>query len=122
MNIILTLDCAFLFFQNYPSRLTLAELECDLPCEEDIWNAKNPFSEPGFRFTRDITIKRGVEMLFNDVSPPVEIANTKRATSSATKPTFTIFDLFVLIHGTYSQKDSQEHDEGEFKLTHTKQS
>lgn len=97
INVIITLDCAFLFFQNYPQRLTLAELDCDLPCEEDIWNAKNPFTEPDFRFTRNLTVKKGLGMLFNDDPPPVEIANTKRATS-ARQPTFTFFDLFVLIH------------------------
>ena len=115
MNIILTLDCAFLFFQNYPSRLTLAELDCDLPCEEDVWNAKNPFAEPSFRFTRILTIKRGVELLFNDngKSPLVEVATTKRTTTSVARPVFTIFDLFVLIHGTYSQ-DNKGHIDDQF--------
>lgn len=97
MCIIWSLDSAFLFFQNFPSRLTFAELDCDLPCDESLWSAKNPFAEPQFRFDRNMTLRQGMEMLFNNGQPSAQVANTKRTTVSSKSP-FSVFDMFLLIH------------------------
>ena len=90
MNILWSLDCAFLFFQSYPCRLTFTELEFDLPCEEGVWVAKHPFNEPHFEAKRGFTLQDGFEVLFNE---------RPDAQQSQAHPTFTVFDMFMLIHG-----------------------
>ena len=98
MNIIWALDCAFCFFQNYPPRLSMAELDIDLPCIEQIYSSKNPFTEPNFRFSRDLTLRQGLEALFsNGLADP---GNPKRPIIPMRELGFTVMDMFVLIHGT----------------------
>jgi len=97
MNVVIALDSALLFFQSYPCRLTLAEMDCDLPCEESLFSSRHPFAEPNFQFTRNLTLKQGMEALFSAHGSTPELANIKRATTSG-KPVFTLFDMFMFIH------------------------
>lgn len=87
MNIIHALDCAFLFFHNYPCRMSFAEMECDLPCDELLFSSLNPFAEADFKVERGITLRRGFESLFEPGS------------SLAPGEHFRILDMFLLIHG-----------------------
>ncbi|KAJ5787619.1 transcriptional regulator family: Fungal Specific TF [Penicillium paradoxum] len=89
MSIISLLDCAFFFYQNYPCRLTLTEMECDLPCDESLFFSEHPFSEPNFRFSRDLQISEAFENLFAE------------APESDTMD-LTTLDMFILIHILYS--------------------
>ncbi|PNS18904.1 hypothetical protein CAC42_5443 [Sphaceloma murrayae] len=97
MNIIHSLDCAFLFFHNYPCRLSLAEMECDLPCDELLFSNANPFAEPSFKFDRGLTLRQGFEALFED---DTHDANGKQG--HARGDAFTVLDMFLLIHILYA--------------------
>jgi hypothetical protein len=103
MNIIVLLDCAFLFFQNYPCRLSHTELRCELPCEDIIFNSKHPFADPDFQFTRNTTILEGFQILFQyglnqSQSSPYTSPFSPRETN---KLGLTMFDMFLLIHRKY---------------------
>ena len=37
-------DCAFLFFTGVSLRIWDPEIECDLPCHEEIFDAAHPFT------------------------------------------------------------------------------
>ncbi|GAB7343181.1 hypothetical protein MBLNU457_1250t1 [Dothideomycetes sp. NU457] len=97
MNVIIALDAALLFFQSYPCKLTLAEMDCDLPCEESLFSSRHPFAEPNFRFTRNLTLKQGMEALFSADGSTPELANIKK-TIAPGKSVFTLFDMFMFIH------------------------
>lgn len=97
VNIISLLDCAFFFYQNYPCRLTHAEMECELPCEESLFQSDHPFSEPNFRFTRNITMYEAFQNLFDSPS------NDSPRRSPETSPMdLTVLDMFILIHSKRS--------------------
>jgi hypothetical protein len=85
INIIALVDCAFSFYSNFPCRLTPAELECDMPCEDSIFGSKHPFAHPNFRFTRETTVYEAFRYLFQ---------NEEGASSMG----FTVTDMFFLIH------------------------
>ncbi|QQK44441.1 Fungal transcriptional regulatory protein, N-terminal [Penicillium digitatum] len=88
-SMISLLDCAFLFFQNYPCRLTYTEMECDLPCEEWLFFSEHPFAEPNFRFSRGIRVSEAFEHMFDEApeSNPIDL---------------TVLDMFILIHILFS--------------------
>jgi hypothetical protein len=88
ISIISLLDCAFYFYQNYPRRLTLTEMECDLPCAESLFCSDHPFAEPNFRFSRGLQLSEAFENLFKETpeSPPMDL---------------TTLDMFILIHCMY---------------------
>lgn len=92
INIISLLDCAFSFYQNFPCRLTPGELECDLPCDDFVFNCKHPFTHEHFRFTRETTIYEAFQYLFDDDQPISKI--------NGTSMDFTVLDTFILIHRT----------------------
>ena len=94
ISIISLLDCAFFFYQNYPCRLTHSEMECELPCEEAIFEAEHPFSEPNFRFTRDLTLYGAFQNLFD---PSHEAGQSP----DPSQMDLTVLDMFILIHGTF---------------------
>ncbi|KAF4554750.1 Hypothetical protein D9617_3g018180 [Elsinoe fawcettii] len=94
MNIIHSLDGAFLFFHNYPCRLSFAEMECDLPCDELLFSSTNPFAEPGFKFNRGLTLRQGFEALFVD-----DMSGQRGLTPG---DDFTVLDMFLLIHVLYA--------------------
>ncbi|KAJ5298301.1 uncharacterized protein N7443_006421 [Penicillium atrosanguineum] len=95
IRIISLLDCAFLFYQNYPCRLTHSEMECELPCEESLFQSPHPLSEPDFRFTRGITLYGAFKTLFD----PSHVAGQP---PDPTQMNLTVMDMFILIHGTQS--------------------
>lgn len=84
--IVLT-DCAFLFFRGLQLRIWDPEIECDLPCHEDVFDAAHPFTHPDFSFKRSVTAQQA----FSDMFIP------GRATSDC-DPGLTMLDSFVLIH------------------------
>jgi hypothetical protein len=94
ISVISLLDCAFFFYQNYPCRLTHSEMECELPCEESVFQADHPFSEPNFRFTREITIYSAFQNLFEPVKKDGQSADIYDMG-------LTVLDTFILIHGTF---------------------
>ncbi|KAJ5484340.1 hypothetical protein N7453_012294 [Penicillium expansum] len=89
ISIMSLLDCAFLFFQNFPCRLTFTEMECDLPCHESLFFSEHPFAEPNFRFSRGLKVSEAFEHLFDETpeSNPIDL---------------TALDMFILIHVLFS--------------------
>ena len=103
MNVIALLDCAFSFYSNFPCRLTPSELECDLPCEESVFNCEHPFAQLKFRFTRETTIYEAFQHLFVDEPEtskcqhgPDHSGHCHHTTSIGA--TFTVTDMFLIIH------------------------
>lgn len=94
INIISLLDCAFFFYQNYPCRLTHSEMECELPCEESLFQSGHPFAEPGFRFTRNLTLYETFQNLFEPTSN-----DSPQRTPGSGQMDLTVLDMFILIHG-----------------------
>ncbi|KAJ5311077.1 C2H2 finger domain protein [Penicillium atrosanguineum] len=41
-------------------------MECELPCEDSVFNSRRPFAEPNFRSTRRTTISEAFRYLFED--------------------------------------------------------
>ncbi|KAH8705616.1 putative C2H2 finger domain protein [Talaromyces proteolyticus] len=102
INIISLLDCAFSFYQNFPCRLTPAEMECDLPCDDSLFNSEHPFAEPNFSFTRETTLYQAFQHLFDDEQSIAKTTNT----NSPAIMNFTVFDMFILIHLLYAYINS----------------
>ncbi|CAG8098647.1 unnamed protein product [Penicillium olsonii] len=86
--VVISIDCAFYFFQNFPCRLTQSEMQCDLPSDKSLFFSRHPFSEPNFRFARDVTLAKAFENLMDE--------------SSSTPMDLTVLDMFMLIHLLYS--------------------
>ena len=110
MAMIALIDSAFSFFQNYPCRLTHVEMDCDLPCEEIVFNSVHPFSKPNFRFSRNITVSEALRGLFEECpEDPPNSPVTSVPQNDTSNLGFTVFDMFLLIHRmhtlsyTYSQ-------------------
>ena len=104
MNIILLLDCAFSFFQNYPCRLTHTEVECDFPCAEPLFALEHPYTDLSFQASRGITISEAFNNLFED-EPKDTMPSTPDSTTSGSMAIMTVLDMFILIHGTDSPFD-----------------
>ncbi|KAJ6113378.1 hypothetical protein N7523_006695 [Penicillium sp. IBT 18751x] len=94
-SIISLLDCAFFFYQNYPCRLTHSEMECELPCEESVFESPHPFSEPNFRFSRRLTLYGAFQNLFDS-------SHVAGQSPDPTQMDLTVLDMFILIHGIHS--------------------
>lgn len=101
MNWILLLDCAFSFYQNYPCRLLYAEMECEFPCDESVYNSPQPFGEPNFRSTRETSISEAFQSLFEEY-PKKELSpfeqNTPVKSYESIRMGLRVFDMFTLIH------------------------
>ncbi|KAK9439710.1 hypothetical protein VB005_07869 [Metarhizium brunneum] len=95
------LDCAFLFFSNYPCKLAFSELEHDLPCENAVFNAKHPFAEENFRFRRGSTTAEAFEELFREQSNPPPAQRQCDVESCVNYGSRTVVDLFLTIHLLY---------------------
>lgn len=98
---ILLLDCAFSFYQNYPCRLSYAEMECEFPCEESVFNSPQPFGVPNFRSTREISISEAFQSLFEEY-PKHEPSSSEPAASvtsyESIRMGLRVFDMFIVIH------------------------
>ena len=105
MNVIALIDCAFSFYSNFPCRLAPSELECDLPCEESVFNCEHPFAQLKFRFTRETTICGAFQHLFDDEP---ETTNCQHGPNHSNYcqhtpsigTSFTVTDMFLMIHST----------------------
>lgn len=99
MNIVSLLDCAFSFYQNYPCRLSHTELGWEFPCFDSVFASEHPFAEPNFHVSRGIAIRDAFHALFEDTSgqgSPAPLPSSNPISS------LTVFDMFVLIHGSFS--------------------
>ncbi|PYI03433.1 C2H2 finger domain protein [Aspergillus sclerotiicarbonarius CBS 121057] len=105
MSIILLLDCAFSFFQNYPCRLTHTEVECDFPCAESLFALEHPYTDLSFQPSRGITISETFLRLFED-GPKDTMPSTPDSTTSSSMASLTVLDMFILIHVLYTFIDS----------------
>lgn len=99
MTIIWTLDCAFLFYQNYPCRLTFTELGFDLPCEESLFDSRNPFAEANFRFSREMTFQMAFEAILSADAAHMTATESSSAFPSSNWLGVTALDMFALMHG-----------------------
>lgn len=90
-NYILLTDCAFLFFRGLQLRVWDPEIQCDLPCHEDVFDAVHPFTHPNFSFKRPLTAQQAFVALFA----------TGRAEPECNTG-LTMLDSFVLIHSKLS--------------------
>lgn len=101
MSIISLLDCAFSFYQNHPCRLSHTEMECEFPCDESIFSSPHPFSEPNFRFTREVTISEAFQSLFEEY-PKQDTSssepNTPVTSYERIRAGLRVFDMFIIIH------------------------
>jgi hypothetical protein len=61
-------------------------MECDLPCEEVVFDEPDPFTHSKFRFRRDLTSRMAFCALLNSARSP------------ARELDITVLDSFVLIH------------------------
>ncbi|KIX06759.1 uncharacterized protein Z518_04735 [Rhinocladiella mackenziei CBS 650.93] len=125
LAVIALLDCAMRIYSNYPCRLTLAELDTDLPCKEAIFSSRHPFMQDESIFAPRLTISQAFAMLFEGKAPTAA-SNTSSSLSLSSalvrvgvdaaedpshEPTttmaedlncdMTVFDLFILIHYLY---------------------
>lgn len=102
-------------YSNHPCRLTLAELDTDLPCKEDIFCSPHPFMQDDSIFTTRLTISQAFALLFDKLkpSPANSAALDPKLCNPAEPPAVSppnlacncelnVFDLFVLIHCKYS--------------------
>ncbi|GAB7336266.1 hypothetical protein MBLNU13_g09023t1 [Cladosporium sp. NU13] len=89
-NYIVLTDCAFLFFRGLQLRIWDPEIECDLPCQEDIFDAVHPFTHPEFSFKRPLTAQQAFSAMFTAerAEPGPDLA-------------LTMLDSFVLIHSEW---------------------
>jgi hypothetical protein len=94
ISIISLLDCAFFFYQNYPCRLTHAEIESELPCDEALFRSPHPFQDPKFRFSREITIYQAFQHMFD-----LPTQDGSGASPPSSKIDLTVLDMFIVIHG-----------------------
>ncbi|KAJ5632755.1 hypothetical protein N7490_009094 [Penicillium lividum] len=92
ISIISLMDCAFFFFQNYPYRLSTAEIENEFPCEQSLFQSKHPFSEPNFRLSRNLTLYEAFQNLF------ARPQDSPGQTPDPSPMDLTVFDMFILIH------------------------
>jgi len=103
-------------YSNYPCRLTLAELDCDLPCKADIFSSRHPFMQDESVFAPRLTISRAFALLFEgkvkkaEAEASTSVASIRpNATDVAAQPVdlfsdgdLTVFDLFILIRFLYT--------------------
>ncbi|QSS63121.1 C2H2 finger domain-containing protein [Histoplasma capsulatum] len=94
MALLSMIDCAMPFYQNFPSRLTNCELQCDLPCQKSLFVARHPFLEPNFRLSREMTVYQAFQNLFVE-NGPVRPLFVDHCTN---KLHLGIMDMFHLIH------------------------
>ncbi|GLA93318.1 hypothetical protein AtubIFM57143_010668 [Aspergillus tubingensis] len=101
MSIILLLDCAFSFFQNYPCRLSHLEVECDFPCAESLFALEHPYSDRNFQASRGVTILEAFHNLFEE-DPKDTMPSTPDSSASGSMASLTVLDMFILIHVLYT--------------------
>jgi hypothetical protein len=105
ISAIALLDTAMRIYSNYPCRITLAELDNDLPCKEATFSSRHPFMQDESVFASRITISQAFALLFNGkakVDSAVVSVHSGEVSEQAEDCDLTIFDLFILIHCEYN--------------------
>lgn len=72
-------------------------MECELPCEESLFQAQHPFSQPNFQFSRGITIYKAFQSLFEPIKQ-----DSLGPSAVVSQMRLTVLDTFILIHGMIS--------------------
>ncbi|KAE8444827.1 hypothetical protein EG329_014182 [Mollisiaceae sp. DMI_Dod_QoI] len=103
VNTITLLDCAFLFFANFPMRVSFSEMKFELPCEEQIWASSHPFAERNFTPNRNITLFEAFQSLFGQSKGAPVPVSTNKGNPFGLNPT----DMFILIHLVYVYAHTQ---------------
>lgn len=68
-------------------------MECELPCEESLFQSDHPFAEPNFRFTRSLTTYETFQKLFDSSA-----SDSLRRGPETGQTDLTVLDMFILIH------------------------
>ncbi|KAK1141811.1 hypothetical protein N8T08_008476 [Aspergillus melleus] len=96
------LDCAFVFYQNYPCRLSHTEMESDFPSAEAVFASGHPFQERKFQLKREFNISDTFQSLFHEHgsqdSSPLDLSMSSVNALSG----LTFLDMFILIHMLYA--------------------
>ena len=103
MTTLTLLDCAFSFFANFPCRLTISEMQFDLPCEEIYYASPHPFSEQSFIFSRRTTLNEAFYSLFPQKSSTPTSNRITKSNPLGLNP----MDMFTLIHGKLSASSNE---------------
>ncbi|KUJ14468.1 uncharacterized protein LY89DRAFT_736502 [Mollisia scopiformis] len=103
INTITLLDCAFLFFANFPMRISFSEMNFELPCEEQLWASSHPFAEKNFTANRNVTLFEAFQSLFGQIKPEHAPVQATKGNPFALNP----MDMFTLIHLIYVNAHTQ---------------
>lgn len=89
------LDSAFVFFSNFPSRLSVNEMKFDLQSDEALFASPHPFSEPTFLFSRQLTLYQVFRSIFSqDKLQPADGTDINPLGLN-------VVDMFSLIHSMH---------------------
>ncbi|KIX93947.1 uncharacterized protein Z520_10284 [Fonsecaea multimorphosa CBS 102226] len=111
ISVIALLDCAMRIYSNYPCRITLGELDNDLPCKEAIFSSRHPFMQDDSIFAPRLTMSQAFALLFDGKAKASDSTTASQADPSESGASLeeteggcnlTIFDLFILIHFLYT--------------------
>ncbi|KAI9037717.1 uncharacterized protein KD926_000058 [Aspergillus affinis] len=102
MSYISLLDCAFVFYQNYPCRLSHTEMESDFPCAEAVFASGHPFQEPKFQLMREFNISDTFQSLFHEHSSKTSSPSGFSMSGVNMLSGLTFLDMFILIHMLYA--------------------
>ncbi|OAL34557.1 hypothetical protein AYO20_06187 [Fonsecaea nubica] len=113
ISVIALLDCAMRIYSNYPCRITLGELDNDLPCKEAIFSSRHPFMQDDSIFAPRLTMSQAFALLFDGKARTSDSAKESMLDAGESENgttleetegncNLTIFDLFILIHFLYT--------------------
>ncbi|KAH0842656.1 hypothetical protein AYO21_08995 [Fonsecaea monophora] len=113
ISVIALLDCAMRIYSNYPCRITLGELDNDLPCKEAIFSSRHPFMQDDSIFAPRLTMSQAFALLFDGKARTSDSAKESMLVADESENgttleetegncNLTIFDLFILIHFLYT--------------------
>lgn len=103
INTITLLDCAFLFFANFPMRISFSEMKFELPCEEHLWSSSHPFAEKNFTPNRNVTLFEAFQSLFGQLKGAPVPVQAMKGNPFGLNP----IDMFTLIHLIYVYTHTQ---------------
>ena len=102
MAYISLLDCAFVFYQNYPCRLSHTEMESDFPSAEAVFASGHPFQERKFQLKREFNISDTFQNLFHEHGSQASSPSDLSMSSVNVLSGLTFLDMFILIHSKSS--------------------
>lgn len=101
INAMTLLDSAFVFFSNFPSRLSVTEMKFDLHSEESFFASMHPLSEPSFHSSRQLTVYEAFRSLFSKEKLEQSDGTTNNPLGLG------VVDMFTLIHLLYVYTHTQ---------------